>query len=122
MIAIKTSDDVHQFLEIVQVFIDDKNRHKFELDTYLDRITELEKELDTERSVKEHLGEQNKEHRHEIAEATKIIDYLRTELLEITNKNVHLQNALDSCLSLESKLNGSKDSEAKPTDLKNRPF
>jgi hypothetical protein len=101
MITIKNAADVHNFLEIVQVFIDYKNRHKFELDTYLDKITELEKELDTERSVKEHLGEQ-KAHRHEIAEANKIIDDLRTELREIASRNVSLQNSLEAYLMQES--------------------
>ena len=99
MITIKTALDLHQFLEIVQVFIDYKNRHKFELDTYLDKITELEKELDTERSVKEHLGEQKKDHRLEIAEANKIIDDLRTELRQVIEKNTYLQNSVNACLS-----------------------
>ena len=94
MITLKNAADVHVFLEIVQVFIDYKNRHKFELDTYLDKITELEKELDTERSVKEHLGEQ-KAHRHEIAEANKIIDDLRTELRQVIDKNNSLKTSLE---------------------------
>jgi chromosome segregation ATPase len=112
MITIKNAADVHAFLEIVQVFIDYKNRHKFELDTYLDKIAELEKELDTERSVKEHLGEQKKDHRHEIAEANKIIDDLRTELRQVINENIHLQNSVNASLMRESKLNGSKEAQA----------
>jgi hypothetical protein len=95
MITLKNAADVHVFLEIVQVFIDYKNRHKFELDTYLDKITELEKELDTERSVKEHLGEQKKDHRHEIAEANKIIDDLRTELRQAIDENNSLKTSLE---------------------------
>jgi chromosome segregation ATPase len=124
MITIKNAADVHNFLEIVQVFIDYKNRHKFELDTYLDKITELEKELDTERSVKEHLGEQKKDHRHEIAEANKIIDDLRTELRQVIDKNVQLQNALDSTLKLEMTLNDNKEAQAESPAQhpKKRPY
>lgn len=124
MITIKTAADIHNFLEIVQVFIDYKNRHKFELDTYLDKITELEKELDTERSVKEHLGEQKKEHRHEIAEANKIIDDLRTELRQVIDKNNSLKTSLEAYLMQESKLNDNKDTQTEsPTQhLKKKPY
>jgi chromosome segregation ATPase len=123
MITIKNAADVHEFLEIVQVFVDYKNRHKFELDTYLDKITELEKELDTERSVKEHLGEQ-KAHRHEIAEANKIIDDIRTELRQVIDENIHLKNSLNACLMRESKLNGSKEAQAESPALhpKKKPY
>ena len=120
MITIKNAPDIHEFLEVVQVFIDYKNRHKFELDTYLDRITELEKELDTERSVKEHLGEQKQEHRHEIAEANKIIDDLRTELRELASRNVQLQNAIDECLS--RKLESERQPESPAQHPKKRPY
>jgi chromosome segregation ATPase len=124
MITIKTAADIHEFLEVVQVFVDYKNRHKFELDTYLDKITELEKELDTERSVKEHLGEQKKEHRHEIAEANKIIDDLRTELLQVLNESIHIQNSINACLIRESKLKDNKEAQAESAALhpKKKPY
>ena len=120
MLTLKNAADVHEFLEIVQVFVDYKNRHKFELDTYLDRITELEKELDTERSVKEHLGEQKKDHRHEIAEANKIIDDLRTELRELASRNVSLETSLEA--SLARKLESERQAESPALHPKKKPY
>lgn len=93
LITIENASDVVKLLDIVNVFKTVRDSHKNELETYLDKIDELETKLDELQARHNHLAEQKRELRQEKAEAQKVIDDLRKELRLTIEKNEMLERA-----------------------------
>lgn len=87
MLTIQNASDVVKFLDIVNVFMSVQDSHKAELEAYLDKIDELQAELDDTRATNRHLSEQKKEHQQTIA-------HLREELRLTIEKNDTLERAV----------------------------
>lgn len=93
LINLENASDVVKLLDIVNVFMTVRDSHKAELETYLDKIDQLETRLDELQARHNLLAEQKRELRQEKAEAQKIIDNLREELYLTIEKNEMLERA-----------------------------